>query len=84
MSYRYARDEIVDGPDNPYAGYDRHNGEIAAFHLDGYVTVNCRSHANKKCKALNSNFELILNNIILIVSSVQSTVQCFVVSSFAL
>ena len=30
---RYNREEIIGG--NPYAGFDRHNGEIAGFHLDG-------------------------------------------------
>lgn len=29
---RYSRDYVVEG--NPYSGFDRHNGEIAAFHLD--------------------------------------------------
>ena len=29
--YRFERDDIVTGP--PYAGVDRHNGEIVAFHL---------------------------------------------------
>ncbi|XP_030061281.1 glycosaminoglycan xylosylkinase [Microcaecilia unicolor] len=29
---RYSRDHVVEG--EPYAGYDRHNAEIAAFHLD--------------------------------------------------
>ncbi len=24
-------------PGKPYAGFDRHNGEIAGFHLDGYT-----------------------------------------------
>ena len=30
---RYERDEVIKG--NPYSGFDRHNGEIAGFHLDG-------------------------------------------------
>jgi len=30
---RYARDKILPA-DPPYVGFDRHNGEIAAFHLD--------------------------------------------------
>lgn len=39
--YRYDRDTIVDGPDDPYRGFDRHNGEIASFHLEGYKTNLC-------------------------------------------
>lgn len=31
--HSYPRDEIITG--DPYAGFDRHNGEIAGFHLDG-------------------------------------------------
>ena len=30
---RYERDHVITG--DPYAGFDRHNGEIAGFHLDG-------------------------------------------------
>ena len=37
MPFRYKRDEIIEG--TPYAGYDRHNGEIAAFHLDRYLYI---------------------------------------------
>lgn len=32
LLHRYRRDYVVEG--EPYAGYDRHNAEIAAFHLD--------------------------------------------------
>lgn len=31
---RFSRDAIVDGPDDPCRGQDRHNGEIASFHLE--------------------------------------------------
>lgn len=33
--FRYNRDHIVEG--EPYAGYDRHNAEVVAFHLDRWV-----------------------------------------------
>lgn len=35
--FRYKRDFVVEG--EPYAGYDRHNAEVAAFHLDRYVDI---------------------------------------------
>lgn len=36
LFFRYNRDYVVEG--EPYAGYDRHNAEVAAFHLDRCVT----------------------------------------------
>ena len=33
---RFERDDVVTGP--PYAGEDRHNGEIVAFHLSRQVS----------------------------------------------
>ena len=35
---RYSRDYVVTGM--PYSGADRHNGEIASFHLQRYVRPN--------------------------------------------
>lgn len=34
---RFSRDAIVDGPDDPCRGQDRHNGEIASFHLESIL-----------------------------------------------
>lgn len=38
LSLRYGRDYVVEG--EPYAGYDRHNAEVAAFHLDRCVEMH--------------------------------------------
>ena len=69
--HRYSRDYVVEG--TPYSGFDRHNGEIAAYHLDRYIIIlyldPCLMYSFSLTFIIMTSFQLLRQNFRLLQSS---------------